>query len=314
MKISVIIPMYNSSKFIENTLDSIFNQTFTDFEILLMNDGSTDNTSDIIKQICAMRKNVFLHESDNRGLCYQRNKGLSFSTGEYVFFMDHDDLLKNNCFEECVKILDNQKIDLVKFGYEEVRKERIYTHKCCDKSLVIESSKLYDITKVYANNPIFDLIWNGMYRREVLIGNKLLFDETFKVGFEDLYYNLDLFSYNLDVYLSPLVLYEHIIYGNNLSFKYNDKKFESIYKCYLKLISFIKKKNRNNVSIQYLKLIIRLTSLKDYNLGFTYFKTQVSLYLLSFPFLSFSVKDTIIYILCYFKMYRLIYKIVCKKR
>lgn len=89
-KISVIIPVYNAEKTIRQTVLSVLNQTFKDFELIIINDGSTDNTVNILQKISDPR--VFIHNFPNRGLSASRNRGIKLASGDYISFIDSDDL------------------------------------------------------------------------------------------------------------------------------------------------------------------------------------------------------------------------------
>lgn len=99
-KVSVIIAMYNSEKFIETTLDSIINQTWPDIEIIVVNDGSTDSSRQIIENLDL--PNLRLYNNDNRGQCASSNFGVGKSTGDLIKFLDSDDILAPDCIEKMI--------------------------------------------------------------------------------------------------------------------------------------------------------------------------------------------------------------------
>ena len=98
--VSIIIPCYNASSYIKETINSVLTQTFQNFEILLINDGSTDNSSSIIKTIIDDR--IHLVEQENQGVSSTRNKGIAMAKGEFIVFLDADDLLHPNFLERRV--------------------------------------------------------------------------------------------------------------------------------------------------------------------------------------------------------------------
>ena len=112
--ISVIIPVYNSEKYLKECLDSVVNQTYNNLEIIIINDGSTDNSLQIIKSYKDSR--IKLTNKDNGGVSSARNEGLKQATGEYVMFVDSDDYLtNNNVIAELIYNIDNS--DLIKYGH-----------------------------------------------------------------------------------------------------------------------------------------------------------------------------------------------------
>ena len=108
MKFSVIIPCYNAEKYIVNCLDSICNNDYKDYEVILINDGSTDDTHEIIMNYISRYENFIYIKQDNKGVSAARNIGLEVVKGDYVTFVDADDTVSKNYFiVSHVKILRN---------------------------------------------------------------------------------------------------------------------------------------------------------------------------------------------------------------
>lgn len=105
-KVSVIMPAYNAEKFIEKTINSILNQTYTDFELLIIDDCSTDNTMDVVRRIKDNRIRI-INNKTNQGIAKSRNIGLANAKGEYIALMDNDDLTVVDRFEKEVCYLEN---------------------------------------------------------------------------------------------------------------------------------------------------------------------------------------------------------------
>ena len=104
VKVSVIIPTYNTAKWLEQSIDSVLCQTFTDYELILVDDGSTDDTSSIVKNFDDKRIRYFYKA--NGGLAGARNMGLGKAKGEYIAFLDSDDLWPESYLEVMVSVLD----------------------------------------------------------------------------------------------------------------------------------------------------------------------------------------------------------------
>ena len=116
MKLSVIIPVYNTEKYIEKCLDSIANQTMRDLEIIIVNDGSKDNSEKVIKQWIEKNKNIDAKyfQKENGGLSDARNFGVKKSSGKYISFVDSDDYLEKDLYQKLEKYMERE-IDLIKF-------------------------------------------------------------------------------------------------------------------------------------------------------------------------------------------------------
>ena len=117
--ISVIMPVFNGEKHISECLDSLINQSFKDYELIIINDGSTDNTKAICESYSACFKSFSLLDEPNCGVSVSRNKGLDRANGDYVFFMDADDLLSNDCLAFLYEKACATGADLVSAGYQE---------------------------------------------------------------------------------------------------------------------------------------------------------------------------------------------------
>ena len=104
---SVIIPLHNKEKYIEKTLQSVFQQTFTDYELIIINDGSTDKSNEIVKSICENKENTTLISQKNQGLSATRNKGIRAANGEIIALLDADDFWNENYLMEIHKLYND---------------------------------------------------------------------------------------------------------------------------------------------------------------------------------------------------------------
>lgn len=114
-KVSVIIPVYNTEKYVEEALRSIMSQSLEDIEIIVINDGSTDNSLELIRGLAASDKRIQLHCQENKGLSESRNLGIKAATGEYIYFMDSDDLLERDGLLDCYKKCQDKNLDFIFF-------------------------------------------------------------------------------------------------------------------------------------------------------------------------------------------------------
>ena len=100
MKFSVIIPVYNAEKYIERAIDSIVKQDYKDYEMILINDGSTDRSLEIIQRLAERNTRIRVESIVNEGVSHARNKGIELANGEYVLFMDADDMHEENTLQQ----------------------------------------------------------------------------------------------------------------------------------------------------------------------------------------------------------------------
>ena len=112
-KISIIVPVYNVSKYLKRSLDSLINQTLKDLEIIIVNDGSTDNSLDICQEYASLDNRIKVISKENGGLSSARNYGLRYVTSDYVAFIDSDDYVALDMFETMYGELQNNICDTI---------------------------------------------------------------------------------------------------------------------------------------------------------------------------------------------------------
>lgn len=157
-KVSVIIPVYNTDQYVAKTIESILNQTLYDIEIILINDGSKDNSLSILEQYAGIDKRIRLINQDNKGLSVSRNIGIEAANGEYILFMDSDDLLDKNTLEQCYKKSQDNNLEFVFFDADAFSDDDI------------DLSKMYS----YNRSGLFeDSVFNGKQLLKYQINNNL---------------------------------------------------------------------------------------------------------------------------------------------
>ena len=168
-KVTVLMPVYNSEKYLKESIDSILNQTYENFELLILDDASTDNSVKIINSYKDDRIKLFKNEK-NKGISYTRNKGVELATGEFIALMDSDDISKKNRLEVEVKFLEKYtEFDVVSSRAEVLNGEKLYkTHK------KIEEFELANIQLMFR-----DVIINpaSMFRKEFINKNNIRYRE-----------------------------------------------------------------------------------------------------------------------------------------
>lgn len=227
MKISIVIPVYNCEDYIEKMIESILNQNYKNYELIIVNDGSTDTTKEKIQKY--KQANIKIINQKNGGVSSARNKALSFATGELICFFDADDYIDQGCFEEIIKYFEkNPNIEFLCFGYFSQTdplnfdiinyKEKFYKSK---KEIKEDLVKLYDRALLYNCS-------NKVYLRKIIEKNKLKFP-NFNFG-EDLAFNrLYLDSIN-NMYNSSKCFYHYIRERNESLTKKYDKDIFKIRK------------------------------------------------------------------------------------
>lgn len=172
MKISVIVPVYKVEKYIEKCIQSLLDQTYTNFEALIVDDGSPDQSIAIAKKLIGNDSRFIFLEKENGGLSSARNMGLDYATGDYVAFLDSDDYFDSQCFFECINILkDNDECDVLVFGLNWVSS----TYKII-KSAFPNVNRYYELNDFLLEQRSLDpVVWNKIYKKEIF--NDLRFTE-----------------------------------------------------------------------------------------------------------------------------------------
>ncbi len=152
-RVSVIMPVYNTEPYLEEAVNSILNQTLRDIELVAVNDGSTDGSPAILERFAAQDPRVRVVSQPNAGLSATRNRGFELARGEYVYFMDSDDLLEGDALECCVTKCDAEKLDFVIFDADVLND--IPDHKFNPK-YYLRSHKIAD--RVYTGLELFDTL------------------------------------------------------------------------------------------------------------------------------------------------------------
>lgn|SRR5574344_321006 len=209
-KISVIIPAYNSEKYLEKCLDSIFNQTFNDFEVILVNDGSTDNTRHIAERYAAEHNNMILLNQENGGIATARNMGLEQCHGEYITFSDSDDYADSDWLEHFVNATTSTgNCDFVIEGLivdYNGKKNRV---DLCEEKY--ENEKIIDAYLMLKNRNIEGFLFNKLYKKSIIDKNHIRFEYTLK---EDLLFNLIYLYHTSSMVTIPSACYHYVQHGS----------------------------------------------------------------------------------------------------
>ena len=242
---SIIVPSYNSEKYLQRILKILLNQNYDNYEVILIDDGSTDNTEKICKSVSDYKFKYV--KKENGGVSTARNYGLDIANGEYIIFVDSDDVPIENICNFYDKILSKKKYDLIVTNVQRI-------------NINGDNLNLFYNKEKYNNASIFDIIgkdFEGIYESGLLnciygkCYKKSIISEHFNnelfLG-EDLLFNLSVLNKvnkNNTIY-SNQVTYNYVIYDKNtLSTKYNPKAYENINIVYEKSLKLLNSINDN---------------------------------------------------------------------
>ena len=228
--VSVLVSCFNVERFIESFFDNIRKQTYTNFELIIVNDGSNDKTLQLIRSYSNIIDNIIiLSHNQNLGLGAGRNTGLERASGKYVYFCDVDDYIKPNLIKECVAQMENSNTDFLIFGFDvKYPDSHICDETICFKEIQLRSPK--EIRDNYVETLLLSkhgngFVWNKFYRRSFLVTNGLRFG-TQKIQ-QDEVFNIKTVLAASSIKLFSMVLYSYNIFavGNNRS-RYIPERFE----------------------------------------------------------------------------------------
>lgn len=258
-KISIIIPVYNVQDYLDKCLTSVINQTLKDIEIIVVNDGSTDNSENIIKEYENSNKNIIYLKKENGGLSSARNYGTKHATGEYIAYLDSDDYVDNTIYEKMYNKAKSENSDYVECDF-------IWKYPNKEKHDI--GYRYKDKKEMFANARV--VAWNKLIKREIIVKNNIEFPEG-------LYYEDVEFFYKLLPYIDKFAFVEEsLIYyiqrGNSIVNK-QDYRTSQIFKVLDNVIQYYKKneiyeKYEQEIEYTYTRLLLcsslkRILKIKD---------------------------------------------------
>lgn len=208
MKVSIIIPVFNSEKFLNECINSVIDQPFNDYELILINDGSSDNSGHICEEYSSKNEKVKIIHQSNKGVSSARNIGLREAKGEWISFVDSDDWISKNYFE--VFNNANPQSDIIFLNL------KMYNNKTDYREVVFDKFEL-DRNNFLVNHhlhPHFFGPCGKFYKAEIIKKNELLFDESLYYG-EDSLFNLEILKFVKLVSSYPKSFYNYRRYVDN---------------------------------------------------------------------------------------------------
>ena len=179
IKLSIIIPVYNVEEYINDCLASLYCQGFdeNEFEIIIVNDGSTDNSMNVAQSIIGKHNNIIVINQPNQGQAAARNKGVEQAHGEYIFFMDSDDVLVTNSLKPLLLQLIESGADTIQGNFVQVEDNKIHEKETipnnnCDKVVIMSGKQRFVNDSAY----LF-AVWQNIYKKEFLISSDIKFIE-----------------------------------------------------------------------------------------------------------------------------------------
>ena len=242
-KLSIIVPVYNVESYLMRCMESLYQQDLPekDYEVIIVNDGSTDRSYDIAKDFSKGRNNMFLYTQTNGGLSAARNTGLKHATGKYIFYVDSDDYIEKNILGRIWSIAEYNQLDICFF------KPMVYTNAgriIKFKRPSYADGNIYSGEFLLIRNKAMTSVWHGFYNRSFLERIGISFYEG--LIHEDIHYNLKIFPHAKRIMINDIDGYYYCQNGESIMRTKNVYKIMKSFKSRLFIIKDIKDYSKSN--------------------------------------------------------------------
>lgn len=269
--LSILIPVYNAEAYLEDCLESVTSQDYANIEIICIDDGSTDRSHSILEEWQRKDDRIIILQQENRGPSAARNKGIKASSGDYIAFVDADDIVKHNIYTKSIDIIKENELDALLFAFE--------TFPCgCIRQHNFPTNVVMDYHQLFASNAHIqssnDLCFSVriIFRSSVIKDNHLEFDEEIRYG-EDMVFNIEAICNSKRIMTISDALYMYRKNENGAMSQKHKPYFESsLVKAYDVKMNQIKKygiddigKYRKDMAEYYIKEIIPQMIFSEYN-------------------------------------------------
>lgn len=233
--VSVIVPVYNGEKTIERCLNSIINQTLQDLEIIVVNDGSTDNTLQIINSFKSDKIKIINQSTCGQGIA--RNNGIKLAKGDYIGFVDADDVINENMYKTMYAAGVKYDADLVQCGIMDIKNNVSHARATEISGPVKINNREEYAVDYFRGLKHTNEVCNKLIKKSFLLDNALSFDDTKTVFSEDLLLNINMLSYLNTVYYISEPFYRYNISENGHCLKGRGERLEKICTLFKKGVS-----------------------------------------------------------------------------
>ena len=253
-KVSIIIPVYNNENYISQGIESVENQTYKNYEIIIIDDGSTDDSLKLCKKFEKRNDKIKVISINNGGVSNARNIGIKNASGDYVCFIDSDDYVMPTYIESLIKKMNNKCLVISAYSVFNEKKDR--------QVKKINKQKLYigiDIyLKIVRNELFWNQPWNKMYNLNVIKENKLFFNDKLNMG-EDLVFNLNYLNFIDNIFYINKTIYRHRINDNGAMANNNENKLKALSNILLEMYNKENEKEKKCIiKLYYLRTIWNL--------------------------------------------------------
>lgn len=308
--ISIIVPVYNSEKTIARCIESILNQNFKNFEVILIDDGSQDNSLKICKNYSEKFSNVYVFTKNNGGVSSARNYGLRQATGKFITFIDSDDFVSENYLNDLITVQLSNNFDIV-FGCAcDFVDGKYKFRKTIDKN--IELNKNNSIEHFFKNDLFAPVCWGNLYKKSLI--NTIYFDEKMSIAEDSKFLLQCIKNSENNIFISNVNYYYAITDGSLVHSGFNSNWLRELYFDEQLLKEYDNSKFRQLAIDKYVELMCRLLIKydnkvnKEYNQLFKNLKKKLKIYRKDIIYKSKNYKLKIKYIIALNPFLKIIYE------
>ncbi len=257
-KISVIIPAFNAAPYLQQCIESVQKQTYTNVEVIVVNDGSTDNSVEILDSISEIDSRIKVFHSENKGVSTARNFGLQKATGDFISFCDADDFMEPTMLDELYNAMKQHDCDWVVSNVTMIFN---------DGSKKIRLHLYDEVFDIASNRPLFieglmrfyydNANWNKLFKASIIQHNRLYFEEDMNI-WEDLLFNLQYAQFAAKVFLLKKPLYNYRVLENSLFSGNKGVQIPMFNKLYLHFTKFTENQKANLEKVSFKKQMARI--------------------------------------------------------
>lgn len=247
-KVSIIIPVYNSKKYLKECIQSILFQSYENIEVIIVDDGSTDGSKELLDKIAQKYNNIYVIHQSNKGVSVARNIGLRLATGDYIVFADADDRYKSNAIENLLKY---SEYDLVCGSYEQIEDGKLKLKVYEEKTYELEN--IIDLERDVASAP-----WGKLYKHDIIIRNNIEFPVDIPCGEDTCFFIRYL------TYINTAICIKSIIYKYNYGNR--DSAMHKYYPNLYKYLNFALEEKKKYCLIKNIDIDIEKDKIRYYNL------------------------------------------------
>lgn len=249
--VSVVIPVYNVADYLKESVDCILNQSYENLQVILVDDGSTDGSSEIADNIGCTDSRVEVIHKKNEGLSEARNVGVTFATGEYVYFFDSDDLVEKNLIEDAVNFLETNQADFVTFTHDFFDEKKGIHQKNINNEEYVNShiSPNEELVGKALTGKIRIAAWSYVFKKDVFTDARIKFQKGKKYEDNDTTILLILASHKAGVMASADAPYYHYrMRKNSITSNFSKSNFNDLNTITKSVVNIVNEKT--NISFE----------------------------------------------------------------